>query len=91
MRMFYKKAIGVFTALFVLGVAIMAVANFMRGMAIHGTLQIVGAVSIVAALAVYMVFWRCPVCRELLPRPRNVSPRCKNCSAQLFDEEDKVQ
>ena len=88
MKISYKNAVGMFTALFVLGVAIMAASNFMRHLPFHGTVQIVGAVVIALALIIYMVFWRCPACRELLPRQTTVPPSCKNCGARLIDEEE---
>ena len=89
MKISYKNAIGMFTALFVLGVVIMAVANFMRHLPIHSTVVTVGAAVIALALIIYIVFWRCPTCRELLPRQTTVPTSCKNCGARLIDEDDE--
>ena len=89
MKYAYKKALGLFTFLFVLGVVIMAVANFMRHLPIHGMLITAGTVSLVLAVLVITTFWRCPACRELLPRQITVPPDCKNCGARLLDDQDK--
>ena len=89
MKNAYKKAVGMFTFLFVLGVVIMAVANFMRELPIHGTMITAGAVSLVLAVVIYTTFWRCPSCRELLPRQITVPPDCKNCGTKLLDDQDK--
>ena len=89
MKNAYKKALGLFTFLFVLGVVIMAVANFMRHLPSHGTMITAGTVSLVLAVVVYVAFWRCPACRELLPRQITIPPDCKNCGARLLDDHDK--
>jgi len=89
MKLTCKNALGLFTFLFVAGVVILAAANFMRDMPIHSTMQIAGAVSIALGLIVYTTFWRCPACRELLPRGTTVPPSCKNCGQRLRDDENK--
>jgi len=91
MKNAYKKAVGLFTFLFVLGIAILAIGNFgaMRTMPINATLNIVGAITIALGLLVYTTFWRCPTCRELLPRQITVPSRCKNCNARLLDDQDE--
>ncbi|MCL2857143.1 MAG: hypothetical protein FWE19_05405 [Oscillospiraceae bacterium] len=89
MKYAYKKAVGLFTTLFVLGVVIMAVANFMRHLPIHGTLITAGTIVLASALIIYMAFWRCPVCRELLQRQITVPHSCKSCGARLIDNEDE--
>ena len=91
MKNAYKKAVGLFTFLFVLGVVIMAVANFMRHLPIHGTLITAGAASLVLAVVIYTMFWRCPVCRELLQRQITVPSSCKSCGARLLDDQDKEE
>ena len=89
MKNAYKKALGLFTFLFVLGVVIMAVANFMRHLPIHGTLVTAGTVCLVLAVALYVALWRCPVCRELLQRQITIPTDCKNCGADLTDDHDQ--
>ena len=88
MKITYKNAVGLFTVLFVIGVAVLVIANFgfVRTLPIHGPLQTAGAVVIVLAFVIYLAFWRCPVCRGLLPRQATVPQSCKNCNARLADD-----
>ena len=89
MKITYKNAIGLFTLLFIAGVLILAVSSFLRGLPAHGTVQIVGIVVLVAGLIIYLCFWRCPACRELLPRQITIPPDCKSCGARLLSVEDE--
>jgi len=91
MKISYKNAIKVYTPLFVLGLAILGIANTGggRALAFQGVLLIVGAALMAVGLTVYMVFWRCPDCRALLPRRSTIPPNCKNCDARLTDQDDE--
>jgi len=80
----YKNAGGLFTSLFILGVVVITVANFTRHLPIHGILLPVGIALIGLGLLIYMGFWRCPACRQLLPRQMPHS--CKSCGHRLKDE-----
>ena len=87
----YKNVLGLFTFLFVLGVVIMAAANFMRHMAVQGTVITVGFVVLALAVVIYMAFWRCPACRELLQRQTTVPVSCKSCGHRLTNDKGGSQ
>ena len=83
MKLSYKNAVGLFSSMFIAGVVTMAAASFLRAFAFSGTLQTVGILLLAGGIVIYLRAWRCPACRELLPKQITVPPNCPACGKEL--------
>ena len=83
MKITYKNAVGLFSGMFIAGVVMMTIARFLGALAFSGALQTAGVVIIALGVIIYLRVWRCPTCRELLPKQITVPPSCPGCGEQL--------
>ena len=86
----YRKANSVSNTVLIISMILCAGTFFFEEPEIQMLLLIAGAVAIVAAIVIRVIYWRCPHCKKMLPLGFRMEPeRCPKCKEIIIDKAKK--
>ena len=86
----YRKANSVSNTVLIISMVLCAGTFFFEEPEIQMLLLLAGAVAIVAAIVIRILYWRCPHCKKMLPLGFRMEPeRCPKCKEVIIDKTKK--